>query len=93
MCIVAVHDGCVLLVVCLLIFSVFVVDVCWEESTPNPKGVWEKSVLFSILWSLGPKMAPRPSQEGSWGVLGVSWGALGGSWALFGGSWGAFEPS
>ena len=67
------------------------------KSTPNPKGVWEKSVLFSILWSVGPKMAPRPSQERSWGgswvVLGGSWAALGGSWALFGGSWEAFGPS
>ena len=50
------------------------------KSTPNPKGVWEKSVLFSILWSLGPQKAPRPSQEGSWGGLGPLLGALGPSW-------------
>ena len=36
--------------------------------------------MFSILRFDGPKMAPRPSQEGSWGGLGPLLGALGPSW-------------
>ena len=41
-------------------------DPFWEpKSTQNPKGVWEKSVLFSILWSVGPKMAAKTVPRGS----------------------------
>ena len=32
-------------------------------------------------------MAPRPSQEGSWGVLGPSWGGLGPLLGALGPSW------
>ena len=40
--------------------------------TDLPRTVW-----FSILRFDGPKMGPRPSQEGSWGDLGPSWGDFG----------------
>ena len=55
-------------------------------------------ILILILLFDGPKMAPRPSQEGSWGDLGSSWGglgpllgALGASWDGLGGVWGRLE--
>ena len=45
-------------------------------------------------------MAPRPSQEGSWGVLGPSWedfgpllGTLGPSWDGLGGFWAVLRGS
>ena len=48
-------------------------------------------VLFSILLFVGPKIAPRQSQEGSSGGLGPSWRAsgavLGVCWAALEGSW------
>ena len=34
-------------------------DPFWPpKSNQNPQEIWEKSVSFSILWSVGPKMAP-----------------------------------
>ena len=50
------------------------------KSTQNREDVWQKSILLSILLFIGPKMAPRPSQEGSWGGLGPLLGALRPSW-------------
>ena len=64
-----------------------------QISTDLPRTVW-----ISILRFDGPKMAPRPSQEGSWGVLGPSWedfgpllGALEPSWDGLGGLLGRLE--
>ena len=57
---------------------------------------FDKKLVFSMLFSIwrfdGPKMAPRPSQEGSWGGLGPllepfgpSLGGLGAHFGPFGG--------
>ena len=72
-------------------------DPFWEpKSAPDPAHHWSGAIWFSILWSDGPKMAPRPSQDGSWAVLGPSWGGLGpllgASWGVLGRSWGLLGP-
>ena len=56
------------------------------KSTRNLSTDLGWTVWFSILRFDGPKMGPRPSQEGSWGDLGPSWGD-------FGPLLGALEPS